>query len=139
MSICGATWAEDPNLVCLRPCGHRGGHSYDDPPIGYGTGGVIGSEAERRADEYVEMLRRELSDAPDSLLRERYVLDAESPGPCPARTAEPDRHYGVIDRLRDGKHAMLPDATLCWGMTIDRALDCLNELRGGQMAERTSS
>jgi hypothetical protein len=28
--ICGATWPEDPGLVCTRPSGHRGGHSYHD-------------------------------------------------------------------------------------------------------------
>lgn len=76
-----------------------------------------------------------LIDSPESLLIDRYVLDEEAPGPCPVRDAEPDRHYGVWDR-RLGKHAILPDATLCWGMPIDRALDCLNELRGGMMAER---
>jgi hypothetical protein len=33
---------------------------------------------------------------------------------------------------------MLPDSTLCWGMVIDRALDALNELRGGRPAERVA-
>lgn len=75
-----------------------------------------------------------LSD-PEVLLQERYVLDVDSPGPCRVREINPDRHYGVIDRLRS-KHAILPDATLCWGLTIDRALDCLNELRGGLRADR---
>jgi hypothetical protein len=97
------------------------------------------SEVKRRADEYTEMLRRELTESPESLFEERYVLDANAPDEsAPVRAQEPERHYGVIDR-RLGKHAILPDATLCWGMTIDRALDCLNELRGGQMAERSPS
>jgi len=79
----------------------------------------------------------QLSGAPESLLQARYVFDADSPGPCPVRDAEPDRHYGVVDR-RLGRHAILPDATLCWGMTSDRALDCLIELRGGATAGRGS-
>lgn len=31
-SNCGATHWENPGLICTRPPGHRGGHSYDDPP-----------------------------------------------------------------------------------------------------------
>lgn len=39
-STCGATWPEDPNLVCLRSPGHLGAHFYEDPPIGTGPGGA---------------------------------------------------------------------------------------------------
>jgi hypothetical protein len=89
-----------------------------------------------------EMARAErvgagMPDTAESLLLDRYVLDSDAPGPCPVRTAEPTKHYGVFDR-RLGRHAILPDATLCWGMTIDRALDCLNELRGGMQADRAA-
>ena len=68
-----------------------------------------------------------LADAPESLLDERYVIDDQAPN---NDFYGPERRYGVIDR-RSGRHAMLPNATLCWGVTIDYALDMLNELRGG--------
>lgn len=55
LEICGATWAEDPTLVCMRPTGHRGGHSYQDPPIGYGTGGVIDAELARRMSANIDV------------------------------------------------------------------------------------
>lgn len=53
-SICGATWPEDTNLLCLRPLGHRGTHFYEDPPIGYGTGGVIDPEDARRMSASID-------------------------------------------------------------------------------------
>ena len=53
-AICGATWPEDTTLVCLRPPGHRGGHSYDDPPVGYGTGGEIDAKAARRMSDWID-------------------------------------------------------------------------------------
>lgn len=48
----------------------------------------------------------------------------------------PHCRYGVLDTEK-GTWAMLPDATMCWGMTADRALDALIELRGGRRAERS--
>jgi hypothetical protein len=74
-----------------------------------------------------------LAATPESLLEERYRLDDQAPN---NEVYGPLLRYGVIDR-RSGQYAMLPDATLCWGLTIDRALDALNELRGGRMAERS--
>lgn len=72
-----------------------------------------------------------LPDTPESLLAERYVLDDQAPNNA---VYGPERRYGVIDR-RNGTHAMLPNAVLCWGLTKDDALDALIELRGGAYAE----
>lgn len=71
---------------------------------------------------------------PSVLLRERYVVRDDA-GAKPG-VDDPALRYGVRDTLAD-KWAILPDATLCWGMTHDRALDALNELRGGMRAERS--
>lgn len=68
-----------------------------------------------------------------TLIAERYILRDDA-GASPG-VDDPALHYGVWDRL-SARWAILPDATYCWGQPIDRALDCLNELRGGMDAER---
>lgn len=71
-----------------------------------------------------------LSNEPSVLLRERYVIDDQAPN---NEVYGPERRYGVLDTMT-GKHAMLPNAALCWGLTHDEALDALLELRGGPRA-----
>lgn len=73
-----------------------------------------------------------------ALMTQRYILDRNAPDPTDPEVAAEyrnGRHFGVYDK-ETGKSAILPDATLCWGLDINRALDCLIELRGGRMAER---
>lgn len=67
---------------------------------------------------------------------ERFTLTEEAPAPPSLYGFA--RRFGVLDREtnRGDGMAMLPDGTLCWGMTQDRALDALIELRGGARAER---
>jgi hypothetical protein len=66
------------------------------------------------------------------LLHERYVLNPKA-GADPG-VDDPALHYGVIDTMT-GKHAILPNAVLCWGLPYDEALDALIELRGGRRAD----
>jgi hypothetical protein len=63
---------------------------------------------------------------------ERYTMTAAA-GANPG-VDDPARHYGVIDNA-EGRHAILPNAVLCWGMAHDEALDALLELRGGLRAD----
>ena len=63
----------------------------------------------------------------------RYILRDDA-GAYPG-VDDPEKHYGVWDNAIR-QYAILPDATYCWGMIIDRALDALNELHGGLPAER---
>ena len=65
----------------------------------------------------------------------RYVLRDDA-GADPG-VDDPATRYGVWDE-HGRRWAILPDSTYCWGMVIDRALDALNELRGGMRAERAA-
>jgi hypothetical protein len=68
---------------------------------------------------------------------ERYVLRDDAPPNEPGTHPDywrEDRHFGVWDKAKM-KWAMLPNATLLWGLTADWALDGLNEMRGRYRAE----